>query len=165
METKSAADSSRIPLNTFPVYPITNESEWWSQHVSSNNVERLSLGDLYEGRLVTRRGEFWAVLNGSRRGFPSYDTFLKMGFENDMAFPLTLAQVRSLPEGERLPVVSGGSSSSSSSSNSSDPHPLYQNMLGMGIMRGRRGKRGTGAGSGTGRGQARGPGQTDVDMR
>ena len=129
MEARSTADPSRIPLGAFPVYPLSNESHWWNMHVSSNNVQRPSVGEQFEGRLVTRKGEFWLVLNGTRRGFPSYEAFLKVGFENDMAFPLTLAQVRSIPEGDRLPGVgaSGG-----------EPHPLFQRMVGRGRGAGRK---------------------------
>ena len=99
----------------------------------------MPLGELLEGRLVTRKGEFWVVLNHTRRGFPSYDVFLKMGFENDMAFPLTLAQVRSVPEGDRLP------SFGDSTGAEADARSVFHKMLRGGAQRGgRRGRAGHG---------------------
>ena len=108
MEAKSKIDRDRMPLQSFPIYPISNETEWWNRHVSSVHVDKMSLAELYEGRLVVRKGEFWMVLNHTRRSFPSFDTFTKMGFESDMAFPLTLAEVRSIHEGPSLPALHKG---------------------------------------------------------
>ena len=167
MEARSAADPQRIPLASFPVYPISNESAWWGQHVSSDGVERPPIAEQFEGRLVTRKGEFWVVLNGTRRGFPSYEAFLKMGFENDMAFPLTLAQVRAVPEGERLPPPPAGgggtgpgaaaAGAAAGAGDSASPEgAIYQKMLG-------RGHRSGGGGGGGRRGRA-GPASHDVDM-
>ena len=139
MEARSASGENRIiPLNAFPVYLVKSETEWWNMHVSSAKVEKMSMGELYEGRLVTRKGEFWIVTNHTRRGFSSFDTFVKMGFESDMAFPLTLAEVRSLPEGNRLPVLGDGTLGLGNSHNSL----MLQKMLGKGRRRRGRGQEG-----------------------
>ena len=165
MEAVSAADPTRIPLASFPTYPITNETAWWSLHVSSEKVEKMPLSELLEGRLVTRRNEFWIVLNGTRRAFPSFDTFLGMGFESDMGFPLTLAEIRSLPEGDKLPVIAASASASASGAGGGgggggkSSHAL-QKMLGRGSKK-RRGRQGVGLPGFQPQGQA----DHDVDMR
>jgi hypothetical protein len=50
-------------------------------------------------------GEFWLVCNGTKRGFDSYDTFLVLGFYNELGISLYNNEVEQIPTGSTITAV------------------------------------------------------------
>ena len=102
MEQKSSIDPQRI--KKFPSsgvhYDIKKESGFWNTHVTSEKMTAPPLSDQFDGRVITRRGEFWLVLNGTKHGFSNFRSFTSLGFEPALAFPLRPQELSSLPNGD-----------------------------------------------------------------
>jgi hypothetical protein len=71
----------------------------YNAHVSSDKHTPLAPEVLYEGHLIRRKGEFYYVIDGKKRGFPNWETFTKMGFEANMAFIPDAQVVNMIPDG------------------------------------------------------------------
>lgn len=97
MERASAQDPARIKV--FPVHNLDTQIAWYDANCSSKNVEPLPAADLYEGRLICRKGEFWYVHKGIKRGFPNFKVFLEMGFEAALGFSASVDEIQSIPVG------------------------------------------------------------------
>jgi hypothetical protein len=52
--------------------------------------------------ILLAKGEFWLVCNGTKRGFDSYDTFLKLGFYNELGVSLYNNEVEQIPTGPTI---------------------------------------------------------------
>jgi hypothetical protein len=52
--------------------------------------------------ILLLKGEFWLVCNGTKRGFDSYDTFLKLGFYNELGVSLYNNEVEQIPTGPTI---------------------------------------------------------------
>lgn len=101
MEQISSIDLDRI--KKFPSsgvhYDIKQEAGFWNSHVTSGSMIAPALSVQYEKRLITRRGEFWLVLNGTRHSFANFHSFASLGFEAAFAFPLKPQEIASLSDG------------------------------------------------------------------
>ncbi|KAJ1440283.1 hypothetical protein B484DRAFT_415567, partial [Ochromonadaceae sp. CCMP2298] len=100
MQAASAKDRSRV--THFPRHDTATELAWYDQHVTSKTQQPLPPAALHEGRLVRRKGEFWVVSNGTKRGFQSYDVFLKLGLYNDLGMQLSPHELEQIPTGATL---------------------------------------------------------------
>jgi hypothetical protein len=83
-------------------WPEHNEKQqhiWYDQHVTSSSQPTLPLSILYEGRLIRKKHEFWIVINGTRRPFQNYDSFVRLGLSEILAFPLNAQEINAIPEG------------------------------------------------------------------
>jgi len=100
MEQKSQLDEHRIIV--FPAHDVNTELAWYDAHVTAKTEPVLAPAVLHEGRLIRKKGEFWLVHLGSRRGFENYDTFLNMGFFNELGISLYQNEVESIPIGPTL---------------------------------------------------------------
>lgn len=101
MEAASAAAQEQR-VTQFPPHDEKNQNAWYDAHVTSKTEAQLPLAQLYEGRLIRRKGEFWVVSNGTKRGFENYDTFLKLGFYNELGFSLYNNEVELIPTGPTI---------------------------------------------------------------
>jgi hypothetical protein len=99
-------DSSKnlIPnrITDFPKHDEKNQNAWYDEHVSSANVPSLSMGKLYEGRIIRRKGEFWIVQNEQKRGFQNYQVFLNMKMREEWAHHMRVQDVSQIPDGPLL---------------------------------------------------------------
>jgi len=102
METVSSHQSTYHRVVEFPTHNPSTELTWYDTHVTSKKESPLLPSKLYEGRLIRKKGEFWVVVNGTKRGFDSYDTFLQLGFYNELGFNLYASEIDKIPTGSTI---------------------------------------------------------------
>lgn len=98
MEKESLKDPNRI--KEFPTFPENHYHLWWNEHVSSSSMEHFHPYKLHYGCLVRHKGEFWVLVNGTKRGFPNFYVFAEMGFDTDMALNMSPADLERIPTGD-----------------------------------------------------------------
>jgi hypothetical protein len=98
MEKESMKDPDRI--KAFPTFPESHYHSWWNEHVTSATVAPTDPYKLHYGCLVRHKGEFWVLVNGTKRGFPNFYIFAEMGFDTDMALNISPADLERIPTGD-----------------------------------------------------------------
>lgn len=89
-------------VSRFPPHNEHTQAQFYDAHISSKQVPQLSLVEQYEGRLIRKKGEFWVVQHGLKRGFPSYDVFQSMDLREDWAFLLRPNDLSQIPTGNHI---------------------------------------------------------------
>lgn len=98
-QMEAASQNDPLRIKKFPEHNEATQSAWYDAHVTSRTVQPMAPVDLYEGRLIRRKGEFWYVHNGIRRPFPNFPTFLSMGFEAALGFSPKPSDIDTIPLG------------------------------------------------------------------
>lgn len=97
MEIISSSDSNRHI--SWPKHDETTQGIFYDSHRSSDHIPPLSPSELYNNKLIRKRGEFWLVQYGKKRGFSSYEVFLEMGFTNLLALNIKPNELNQIPDG------------------------------------------------------------------
>lgn len=98
MERLSSAEKAGR-LKDFPSHNEATQTAWYDAHVTSSKIPELPMSALYEGRVIRRRGEFWIVQNGQRRGFQNYQSFLDLKIQQEWAHHMRVPDLNKILDG------------------------------------------------------------------
>jgi hypothetical protein len=102
----------RERITDFPLHnTLTEKESFYETHVTSTTLPTIPLSELYEGRIIRRKGEFWIVNQGKKLGFMNWQSFLDYQINIEWAHHLKPVELSQIPSSERLINSSATSSS------------------------------------------------------
>jgi hypothetical protein len=102
----------RERITEFPAHDTLTEKEsFYEIHVTSTTIPTIPPSELYEGRIIRRKGEFWIVNQGKKVGFMNWQSFLDYQINIEWAHHLKPVELSQIPSSERL--INSSSTSSS----------------------------------------------------
>jgi hypothetical protein len=132
----------------FPIHDTATEREaFYDVHVTSATVPSIPPSELYEGRIIRRKGEFWIVNQGKKLGFANWQSFLDYQINTEWAHHMKPVDLSQIPSSERF-------INSSASSSSNERQRLLKYYQPLSTTAKKRSKGGEGITAGEGRNQS-----------